>query len=561
MEPWHIESDLLILGGGSAGCMAAIRAHELNPDLKITIFEKGDFKYSGSITRGMDALNIVSIPGVTTPELYVEAQREECEGVLDVPPSYRMAKRSYNLLKKLEKWGVYFMHEKDGRYRTLQMHVKGSFLAAMQEPDLKTLLARKVEDAGVKVFNRIMGLELLKEDEHVSGAVGIHVRTGDLIACRAKAVIVTAGGQARFTLPNSGYLYGTFDYPGNSGDGYAMAFKAGAELTGMEFAERGVLIKDVNIPLLAVTVTRGGKVLDILDNVILENRDSIYGYKGQGMVRASDAGLTPLRIRLSHLPNNTIEEIEAILFTTERPAQQRFFKGRGIDFRKQDIELWTIEHQLCGGHGMSGVYVNEHAESTVPGLYAAGDVAAVPKQHLTGAFVFGEVAAEKAVTFIQSRERVGLDSDQIRAVEERRNQYADRSGKEIKIGEMEYKVRRITGDYVVSPKNEYKLKRWMESSKVFKKELERLAMARNGHELTRIFELENIIKCADISATAALARKESRWGDSHYRCDFPERDDANWLKHVIVSQDSDDSTVAVSYKPIIDKLKEEESAC
>jgi succinate dehydrogenase/fumarate reductase flavoprotein subunit len=207
---------------------------------------------------------------------------------------------------------------------------------------------------------------------------------------------------------------------------------------------------------------------------------------------------------------------------------------------------------------MAGVYVNERAESTVPGLYAAGDVAAVPKQHLTGAFVFGEVAAEQAVEFIQSRKKVGLDSDQIRAVEERRNQYADRSGKEIKIGEMEYKVRRIIGDYVVSPKNEYKLKRWMESSKVFKKELAQMAMARNHHELTRIFELENIIKCADISATAALARKESRWGDSHRRCDYPGKDDANWLKHVIVCIDPDNSNVHVSYRPIIDKLKEEE---
>lgn len=551
METWRIESDLLIIGGGSAGCMAAIRAHELNPDLKITIFEKGDFKYSGSITRGMDALNIVSIPGFTTPELYVEAQREECEGVLDVPPSYRMAKRSYSLLQKLEKWGVHFIHEKDGRYRTLQMHVKGSFLAAMQEPDLKTMLARKVEDAGVQIFNRIMGLELLKEDGRVSGAVGLQVRTGDLIACRAKAVIVTAGGQARFTLPNSGYLYGTFDYPGNSGDGYVMAFKAGAELTGMEFAERGVLIKDVNMPLLAVTVTRGGKVLDVFDNVVLENRDSIYGYKGQGMVRASEAGLIPLRVRLSHLPNETIEEIEQILFTTERPAQQRFFKGRGIDFRKHDIELWTIEHQLCGGHGMAGIYVNENTASTVPGLYAAGDVAAVPRQHLTGAFVFGEVAAEQAVTYMASTPRAGLDSDQIRNVEKRRNQYADRSGKEIKIGEMEYKVRRIIGDYVVSPKNDYKLNRWLESSQVFKKELVELAMARNGHELSRIFELENIIKCADLSATASLARKESRWGDSHLRRDYPEKDDANWLKHVIVSKGAEDSNMDVSYRPII----------
>jgi succinate dehydrogenase/fumarate reductase flavoprotein subunit len=558
METWHIESDLLIIGGGSAGCMAAIRAHKLNPGLKITIFEKGDFKYSGSITRGMDALNIVAIPGVTTPELYVEAQREECEGVLDVPPSYRMAQRSYDLLQKLEKWGVHFIHEKDGRYRTLQMHVKGSFLAAMQEPDLKTLLARKVEAAGVRVFNRIMGLELLKKDGRVSGAVGLHVRTGDLIACRSKAVIVTAGGQARFTLPNSGYLYGTFDYPGNSGDGYAMAFEAGAELTGMEFAESGVLIKDVNMPLLAITITRGGKVLDILDNVILENRDSIYGYKGQGMVRTSEAGLGPLKIRLSHLPNNTIDEIEKILFTTERPAQQRFFKGRGIDFRKQDIELWKIEHQLCGGHGMSGVYVNEHAESTVPGLYVAGDVAAVPKQHLTGAFVFGEVAAEQAVQFMKSRKKVGFDFEQVRAVEKRRSQYAERYGKEVRINEMEYKVRRVIGDYVVSPKNEYKLKRWLESSKAFKKDLSDLAMARNGHELSRIFELEHIIKCADLSANAALARKESRWGDQHRRCDYPSKDNANWLKHVIVSKDPDNSNVFVSYRPIIDKLKEKE---
>ena len=555
METWHIESDLLIIGGGSAGCMAALRAHELNPDLRITIFEKGDFKYSGSITRGMDALNIVSIPGLTTPELYVEAMAEECERILDLPPSYRMAKRSFGLLKKLEKWGVHFIHEKDGNYRTLQMHVKGSFLAAMKEPDLKTLLALKVENAGVKVFNRIMGLKLLKNENRVNGAVGVHVRTGDLIACSAKAVIVCAGGQARFTLPNSGYLYGTFDYPGNSGDGFVMAFEAGAGLTGMEHAERGVLIKDINMPLLAVTVTRGGKVLDVLNNVVLENRDSIYGYGGQNMLKATERGLIPLRIRLSHLPNQKIEEIEEILFTTERPAQQRFFKGRGIDFRKHDIELWTIEHQLCGGHGMAGVYVNESAESTVPGLYAAGDVAAVPRQHLTGAFVFGEVAAEQAVSYVESIKQLGFNSDQIRAVEKKRRQYADNSGKEIKIDEMDYKVRRIIGDYVVSPKNEYKLKRWLVESEIFKRELAELAMARNGHELCRIFELENIIKCANFSAAAGLARQESRWGDSHIRCDFPERDDANWLKHVIVSQDAHDSTVAVSYRPVIGQLR------
>ena len=123
---------------------------------------------------------------------------------------------------------------------------------------------------------------------------------------------------------------------------------------------------------------------------------------------------------------------------------------------------------------------------------------------------------------------------------------------------MEYKVRRIIGDYVVSPKNGYKLRRWLESSAVFKRELSQLAIARNGHELSKIYELENIIKCADLSANAGLARRESRWGDSHVRTDFPERDDKNWLKHVIVSKDADSSDVVVSSRPIIANLKKEE---
>ena len=140
METWQIETDLLIIGGGSAGCIAAIRALELNPELKIVILEKGDMKYSGSIARGMDALNIVTIPNLTTPELYLESIQLSCQGVVDAMPSYVMASRSFELLKKLEKWGVHFIHDKDGNYRTLQYHVKGKFQAAMDEPDLKTVL-------------------------------------------------------------------------------------------------------------------------------------------------------------------------------------------------------------------------------------------------------------------------------------------------------------------------------------------------------------------------------------------------------------------------------------
>ena len=547
METRFIETDFLIIGGGSAGCMAAIRALEVRPDLKVVIFEKSDIAYSGSIARGMDALNIVAIPNFTSPELYVEAITEGSAGVVDAKPSYVMAERSFDLLKKLQKWGVYFPTDESGNFKTLKYHVKGRFQTAMEEPNLKVMIAQRAREAGSLVVNRVMGLELLMDGGRVAGAIGLNVRTGELTVCRARAVLISAGGLARFSLPNSGYLYGIFDYPGNTGDGYVMAYKAGADLTGLEYTRRTMLIKDANMPLLAITVTRGGRVLDIFDNILMENEVNNM----KNMEEAYQKGLGPLRIKLSHLQEETIQEIEHILFSTERPVQERFFKGRGVDFRKRDIELWPTEAQMCGGHGMSGVRVNEKAESSVPGLYVAGDVASVPKQHLTGAFVFGEVAAEAAMDFIASQPDTKLDEGQVRAATLERDRRFTTVGREIQVGELEYKVRRFIGDYVISPKNAVKLNRWLEWAERFKSEIRDQVLVRDAHELSKLYEIENIVHCATWSAMASLERKESRWGEAHRRTDFPERDDANWLRHVVVSQGEGLEDIRVNTRPVI----------
>ncbi len=282
------------------------------------------------------------------------------------------------------------------------------------------------------------------------------------------------------------------------------------------------------MPLLAITVTPGGRVLDIFDHILMENEVNDL----HRMEEADHKGHGPLRIRLSHLDEAVIQEIEHVLFSTERPVQERFFKARGVDFRKRDIELWPTEAQRCGGRGMSGVRVNERAETGVPGLYAAGDVASVPKQHLTGAFVFGEVAAEQAVEFIAKAGEVGLDEGQVRAAEAERARRHTTAGREIAVKDLEYKVRRFIGDYVIGLKNEYKLKRWLEVASLFRDDLRQRTLVRNGHELAKLYEVENIIRSATLSATAALTRKESRWGEAHRRTDFPERDDRNWLCHV-----------------------------
>jgi succinate dehydrogenase/fumarate reductase flavoprotein subunit len=315
----------------------------------------------------------------------------------------------------------------------------------------------------------------------------------------------------------------------------------------MEYSNRSMLIKDANIPLLAITVTRGGRVMDIYNDIIMEGECHSLNRMNQAFAQ----GRGPLRIRLSHLKNEVVEEIEHILFSTERPVQKRFFEGRGIDFRKRDIELWPTECQLCGGHGLSGVRVNEKAETGVPGLFAAGDAACVPKQHLTGAFVFGEMAAESAVGFMRSRPSVKTDKDRIAAFEKEHDRRFTTAGRDLDVREIEYKVRRLIGDYVISPKNEYKLDRWFEWSVRFRQEIRRQAAVRNGHELSKLYEVEHIVRCADFSAAASKMRRESRWGDNHFRTDFPERDDQNWLKHIVLKKGGEENGIRLETRPVI----------
>jgi len=541
-----IDCDVLVIGGGSAGAMAAIRAKEMNPDQNVVVFEKGEIKYSGCIARGMDALNIVAIPGLTTPELYVESNSMACHGIMDEPVNYRMAERSFDLLKKLQSWDVCFPTDEKGDYEVLQVHPKGRFCVTMKEPELKAILAKRVLESDVRVMNRTMAMQLLKNGDRVAGAIGMNVRTGEIFVCKAKSVILTAGGTARFGLPNNGYLYGVYDFPGNTGDGYCLAYKAGAELSGFEYTLIYYIIKDINAPLLYITLTRGANLLNAFDEHREKDHPSI-----SSMLQEHNDGRGPMRILMSHLPEEKIKEIEDILFTTERPVQERFFKGRGVDFRSGEIELWPTECFLCGGHGLTGVRVNENAETNVPGLYAAGDTSLVARGHLSGAFVYGEIAAENASDYAARTEPVDLDASQVEAFLSDQEEKFNRHANSIPIEEFEYKVRRMINDYIRPPKAEYKLDRalwWMER---FRKELKDLVCVRDIHDLFKVYEVENIIQCATMSALASKERTESRWSPWHFRTDYPEKNDDKWLKHIVLTMGEAPEDVKLSHKEII----------
>lgn len=525
-----MEMDLLIIGGGCAGTMAAIRAKEISPDLNIVIMEKGNIKRSGSVTMGMDALNTVVIPNVSTPEEYVEMLKTKCWGIVDEEPSYTLAKRSFEILKDLENWGVFFPKERYGNYHLMQVDEKGKFSVGMDEPNLKLILEKKIRNAGVHVLNKTMATKIVVFDNKVIGVVGLNIYTGQVIFCKAKSVILANGSAARFGLPNTGYLYGTFDFPGNAGDGFALAYRAGAKITGMEYTLKYPLVKDLNIPLIYITITRGAKVINYYSDIIMdENNLSIHR-----LIESLEKEKGPCFLKTDHLSKEKINEIENILFSTERPMQRRFWELKNIKLGRDLIELSLTEAQLCGGHGLSGVVINKFAETCIKGLFAAGDVSSVPMQHLTGAFVYGKIAAESAIEYCTIGKLIAPTTfieNQFDEEYKRLGAFMDQDNN-MDYSLFEYKLRRIINEYLLSPKNEYSLNKGTNLIFELREQLSYQVGVKDFHQLGKVLELGYIIDCAQMSALASLTRKESRWGSIHKRTDYPDTDDKNWLKHI-----------------------------
>jgi succinate dehydrogenase/fumarate reductase flavoprotein subunit len=239
-------------------------------------------------------------------------------------------------------------------------------------------------------------------------------------------VVLCCGASGRLGLPASGYLFGTYENPSNAGDGYSMAYQAGAELTGIECFQINPLIKDYNGPACAyVTGPFGGHTVNANGHRFIE---SVY-WSGRMMLefyRELQSQNGPVYLKLDHLAPETIGEIEGVLHRTERPSRGRFHLGRGQSYGSDPVEMHISEIGLCSGHSASGVWVSERGETSVPGLYAAGDMACVPHNYLLGALVYGQICAENAVRYCADLPDAEPDQEAIEA--ERHISTSTRSG-------------------------------------------------------------------------------------------------------------------------------------
>lgn len=534
----EMEFDLVVIGGGTGGPMAAVKAKEANRNLRVLLIDKAHVKRSGAISMGMDGLNNAVVPGHATPEQYVREITVANDGIVDQSAVYAYAANSFEMIQELDRWGVKFEKDETGDYSVRKVHHLGAYVLPMPEGHhMKRILYRQLKRARVEITNRVVVTRILTgPDGQVAAVMGFDCRTAALYVIKTKAAVICTGAAGRLGLPASGYLMGTYENPTNCGDGHAMAYHAGAALANLECFQINPLIKDYNGPACAyVTGPLGGYTANAKGQRFIEC-DYWSGQMMQEFHRELAGGNGPVFLKLDHLAEETIQTIETILHSNERPSRGRFHEQRGTDYRSEMVEMHISEIGFCSGHSASGIHINARGETSVKGLYAAGDCASVPHNYMLGAFVYGKLCGENAAAYCAEVPQTAHDGD-AQARETQRILAPLGRSEGLQPNQVEYKTRRLVNDYLQPPKVTRKMQIGLARFDEIREDLQQLA-APGPHELMRAMEAHSILDCAEMAARASMFRTESRWGLYHAYADHPGRDDENWFCHSLLYRDA-----------------------
>ena len=532
MKIERLQTDVLIIGGGTAGCYAALTISE-HSDAKVLICEKAHIKRSGCLAAGVNALNAYIVEG-RTPQDYVDYARKDADGIVRGDLLLTMSERLNSVTERLEKLGLVILKDKEGKYVT-----RGNRNLKINGENIKPILADAVNELdNVTVLNRVNITDYAVEDNHINGAFGIGIENDTFYVIKAKAVIIATGGAAGLYKPNNpGFSRHKMWYPPfNTGAGFAMGINAGAEMTTFEMRFIALRCKDTIAPTGTLAQGVGAKQINSLGEVYETKYGITTSQRVYGTVNENLNGRGPCYLQTEGI---TEEQDESLLkaYLNMAPSQTIKWIESGKNPSQQNVEIEGTEPYIVGGHTASGYWVDTNRKTTIDGLYAAGDVAGgCPQKYVTGALAEGKIAALSVVEYIKDKNVATIDDKVVNNhIDEVENFLKDKHCK-FTTEQLEEAMQTVMDSYAGGIKTnyrfnekqleiaDYKIKQLMELSKDL--------YAEDFQELMYIYELrERLTVCRSVIAHLK-ARKETRWHSFAENLDYPEKDNEHWNKYV-----------------------------
>jgi succinate dehydrogenase/fumarate reductase flavoprotein subunit len=555
IEVIPIETDVLIIGGGLAGCMAGIKAAE--SDVTVTIVEKADTRASGCAGTGIDHLwayipTVHEKMGYALEDLVESHIKGIARGFIDPELLHFIARESYNRVLDLESFGLNFRFEDSKlpeKFRVVtQFHSLPSTLN-FDGRDVKIFQTREARKRGVNIINRVTMIDLLvSPDGHISGALGVGTRDGKIYFFKSKAVVTSTGRVNRISRSQTG-VWGNTRLPAyETGDGRAMAFRAGLPVINMEFlspSNFAIGNFELNLGAPRNTTQPAGSVVDG-DGEVLVPRTHFYDPDKLGKEKVDVADV--LRDQLETRPRThqdyfagynkgkgpfyldltggTEEEIKYIEWSISHEGKGSYFleylkNQEHFDFSKDKLEYLPNSREMAGT-ASSGLVVNNDLETDIKGLFAAGDeVGGLPWVCAPGAVTMGWHAGEMAAREAMNQKSfIDIDGNKVDAFKELcGNMVENEDG--LHWREVELAVQNIVDHYAGNVRAEKMLLRAIDRLKDIKENV--TFRAENPHELGRCMEVMSVMENAEMVLRGSLERKESRRKPfGFFRADYPE---------------------------------------
>lgn len=534
-----IDTDVLIIGGGTAGCFAGITLGK-KKDLDVLIVEKANIVRSGCLAAGVNAINAYITKG-RVPQDYVDYCKKDADGIVREDLLLSMSERLNHVTKVMEDLGLVILKDENGDYVA-----RGNRNIKINGENIKPILADAVKKQdNVAVINHLNITDFIVENNKIKGAYGFDVNDAVFYEINAKAVLVATGGAAGLYRPNNpGFSRHKMWYPPfNTGAGYAMGINAGAEMTTFEMRFIALRCKDTIAP--TGTIAQGVPAKQLNSNgEVYENKYGLTtSQRLYGTVTENREGRGPCYLGTKGISKEQEEDLYKAYLNMAPSQTLKWLEAAGGP-SEENVEIEGTEPYIVGGHTASGYWVDNNRETTIHGLYAAGDVAGgCPQKYVTGALAEGEIAAQAIAERLEGSGK-GFVVNEVADSELSENAFAKKSEYErflnnkqglVDIEQTEEAMQKIMDQYAGGISTDYqyneaRLELADEKIKFLEKSIDNLA-AQDADDLLRIYEIrERLTVCRSVIAHLK-ARKETRWHSFAENMDYPAKSD-DWLKYV-----------------------------